>query len=614
MPFLDRFWWFRLAGAATLSYFAGLTLLSWAPESYQFNEEFHRTQDSYLLFGLGVLFLLIAIGLGISAYYAQRRKWMRRCALKGDPSVMPLAKAEPDASKAPVHSAEPLEVVWRVAPKARRNARWGVAFVGVWMLIAVGLSVFVALIPPEPTSYESYFITWPIAITNHQFMWYVLPFMQLLYPLLLLALVLPQALAFPTGISVSDDGMLWRTEWGRRRFLRWEDARVFEAGMRRLSDRRYILYGKRGYVRLEDYTTIVEVSMPGAKSQPTYEPDSVSQDEMTRRISATLNIIAARTGLPLRTPYISLRRKAQSGAPLVQPAAHAPSSTERRWPALLAFAITSILVGAGFIALGAVIILWPLSSAPILNMVGGVAYGVLGLLTILYGTVALPVIAARERNVRSMPDYQERPLPAHLFTTSGEFYVYTLPRLRILTFYLVSMFALIVIGSVAGVPAILETAGAFGQALGNLGSTTSAPFDPFTNGLRFAGGVLAIVALLAGVSGIRLLRGSHGWRRQTHVDATGLRVEWGNVKLSMPWDVVETLTLTTRDGEPQFYRVTGAAGKFVFQWSARLQPTPSQDTTTEAYFISAAQLAALIERQTNVRRSIEETKGRRNVR
>jgi hypothetical protein len=33
MPFFDRFWWLRLAGAAALSYFAGLTILSWAPES-----------------------------------------------------------------------------------------------------------------------------------------------------------------------------------------------------------------------------------------------------------------------------------------------------------------------------------------------------------------------------------------------------------------------------------------------------------------------------------------------------------------------------------------------------------------------------------------------------
>jgi hypothetical protein len=327
MPFLDRFWWLRLVAAGALSAFAGWSLLYAAPSSYQLDEELHLTHElSYVEIGIGVLCLLCAVGVGISAYHAQRRKWMRRRAIVGDLSAMPLAKAEPDASKAPAPSAEPLEVIWRVTPKARRTARWGVAIVGAWMLIAVGLAVFVALNPLEPTSYDSYFITWPIAITNHQFMWYALPLMQLLYPLLLLAFVLPQALAFPTGISISEDGVLWRTEWRRRRFLRLEDARLFEAGMRRLSDRRYVLYGKRGYVRLEDYTTIVTFSMPGAKSQQIYEPDGVSQDEITRRISSALNTIAARTGLPLRTPYRSLRRKEQPVAPPSPRLRHASAS------------------------------------------------------------------------------------------------------------------------------------------------------------------------------------------------------------------------------------------------------------------------------------------------
>ncbi len=123
MPFFDRFWGLRLVGAAALSYFASLAILSWAPESYQFEEEFHRTNDSYLMFGVGVLFPLFAIGIGISAYYAQRRKWMRRRALTGETDLMPLATATPDPAKAPDVTIAPLEVMWRVTPKARRSAR-----------------------------------------------------------------------------------------------------------------------------------------------------------------------------------------------------------------------------------------------------------------------------------------------------------------------------------------------------------------------------------------------------------------------------------------------------------------------------------------------------------
>jgi hypothetical protein len=224
------------------------------------------------------------------------------------------------------------------------------------------------------------------------------------------------------------------------------------------------------------------------------------------------------------------------------------------------YAITSVLVGAEFVALGAGIVLWPLSSSPVLNLIGGVAYGALGLLTILYGTVALPVVAVREQSVRSTPDRQDSPLPAQLFSTPDKSYIYRLPRLRILTFYLVSTFALIVVGGFAGIPAILEVVDAFAQALGNLGSSTAAPLDLFAGGPRFVGAVLAIVGLLAGLSGIRLLRGSAGWRREARADASGLHVEWGSVKLSMPSEVVETLTLTTRDGRPQVYQVTGRRG------------------------------------------------------
>jgi hypothetical protein len=97
MPFFDRFWGLRLVGAAALSAFAGWTMFYSAPSSFEFDNEFHRTHEfTYLMFGVGVLFLLTAISLGVSAYYAQRRKWMRKRAVKGDADLMPLAKAAPD--------------------------------------------------------------------------------------------------------------------------------------------------------------------------------------------------------------------------------------------------------------------------------------------------------------------------------------------------------------------------------------------------------------------------------------------------------------------------------------------------------------------------------------
>jgi hypothetical protein len=168
--------------------------------------------------------------------------------------------------------------MWRVTPKARRMARWSIAVAGFIMLIYLAVVIFLALnLSPDP--YASVFISWPVVITNQQFSTYLLPILQMMPPALLIVVLLPQALARPTGVVLNADGVLWRTEWGRRRFVRWEDARLFEAGMRRLSDRRYILYGSRGYVRIEDFTSVLTVSLPGNRAQQVYEPDGISQDD-----------------------------------------------------------------------------------------------------------------------------------------------------------------------------------------------------------------------------------------------------------------------------------------------------------------------------------------------
>jgi len=588
MPFFDCFWGLRLVGAAALSYFAGLTILSWAPESYQFEEEFHRTHDSYMLFGIGALFLLLAIGLGVSAYYAQRRKWMRRRVLKGDPNQMPLAKATPDPAKAPDLTA-PLEMMWRVTRKSRRTARWFIAIAGFIILVYLAAVIFLAL-NPSPDPYDSAFISWPVVITNHQFSTYILPILQMAPTALIIAFLLPAALARPTGVILDVDGILWRTEWGRRLFVRWEDARLFEAGLRRLSDQRYILYGSRGYVRIEDFTSIV--AMRGVNRQQVYEPDGISQDEMTRRLSEALNIIAARTGLLLRTPYISLRRT-ERPAPSVTRAPHDIRQAKRRWPTLLAFALSSMVVGSGCAALGAVIILWPLSSSFALNLISGPAYGALGLVTIFYGVILLPILAARERGNVSPAAPGGDLLPTRLFTIPDEVYIYRLPGLRTLNVYLIALWTLIALGGVAGVPTVAAFVTSIVTTFGAL-DTPPAP-NLLENAQVLVGCILAILGFAGLMDAIRLFTPKGRMRREARADALGLHVAWGTVTLSMPWEVVETLTLTTKGGHPQSYRVTGAAGKFAFQWAAGAGAESSKTLMSDgSMLLSGSELASLI--------------------
>jgi hypothetical protein len=450
MPFFDRFWGLRLVGAAALSAIAAWMIFSLTPESYRLEEELNEPHNlGYVGYGIGALCLLLAVGLGFSAYYAQRRKWMRGRALKGEAELMLLAKVTPDPAKAP-DLTTPLEVMWRVTRKWRRTARWFVVFAVFIMIVYRAVEIFLAL-NPSPDSYDSAFISWPVVITNQQFSTYFLPILQMAPTALIIVFLLPAALARPTGVVLNADGILWRTEWGRRRFVRWEDTRLFEAGVRRLSDRRYIVYGKRSYVRIEDFTSIL--AMRGANSQQIYEPDGISQDEMTRRLSVALNVIAARTGLQLRTPYISLR-KAEPQTPRAMRAPYDVRQAERRWPTLLAFAFSSIVVGVGCAALGAVIILWPLSSTPALNLIGGAAYGALGLGTIFYGVILVPLLAARERTKATPTTSGGDLLPARLFTMPSEVYIYRLPGLRTLNTYLIALWTLIALGGVAGIPAV----------------------------------------------------------------------------------------------------------------------------------------------------------------
>jgi hypothetical protein len=97
-------------------------------------------------------------------------------------------------------------------------------------------------------------------------------------------------------------------------------------------------------------------------------------------------------------------------------------------------------------------------------------------------------------------------------------------------------------------------------------------------------------------------------RREARADASGLHVAWGTVTLSMPWDVVETLTLTTKGGQPQSYRVTGAAGKFAFQWAAGGGRKPSEALLPAGgMLLSGSELASLIARQSGVALAVEET-------
>ena len=134
---------------------------------------------------------------------------------------------------------------------------------------------------------------------------------------------------------------------------------------------------------------------------------------------------------------------------------------------------------------------------------------------------------------------------------------------------------------------------------------------PVPNLLENGQSLVSFFLVTAGLGGlinlVRLFTPKGRMRRLARADASGLHVAWGTVTLSIPWEIVETLTLTTEGGLPQSYRVTGARGKFAFQWGAGGGARPSATLQPDgAMLVSGSELASLIARRTGVALVVDE--------
>ncbi len=101
------------------------------------------------------------------------------------------------------------------------------------------------------------------------------------------------------GVTTTADGVRVMDPFGRRRFVPWAEAQLFEvaATSRYLSTRSYCLYGAHGRATWQDN--------PGSRSE--FAPNGVSASEMAERLQLLVNLIAVRTGLLPRTFSKALR-------------------------------------------------------------------------------------------------------------------------------------------------------------------------------------------------------------------------------------------------------------------------------------------------------------------
>jgi hypothetical protein len=597
MPFLDRSWWLRIAGGLALIV-AALALSNAWTASARAAKSAAGSPWPGALFTLLIplLALVVALWLSYGALQARERASARRGALAGDLTAMPPAVFAGDPTTAPDLTQEPLVVMWR-PHHAIQRAVWLIALLTLALdaTIVYGARQILGVKLPVPIDPNSFWLRLAIISAG------------LLLPALHLALLLaaPLALRLRTGAIFTDQGVQERTRWGRRRFLRWEDALLFEVEAVQELDRRYTLYGARGAVHWMDEIPAYDSEAIQQRDHENYAPDGITKAEMSRRLRAALSLVAARTTLTPHTLSPALQtgriRSRQTAARSALRVFRLTSAGPLGSALLTALALPLLFLPA---ALGITFAHWPPTASPTVNLISGLALVAASEVLLVAIALALSGESAMRgaQYVESEQGFdasEEPPLPA---SATG---VMPLPGSYLNRRWTVALGLLLLVGGVPGIILLCLLCAEYLSILFFPRQVTAliAAFPQTPGALS-----VAALSLCVGVIGLGLaclaLSTDRPWSRQVQVDADGLRIVQGAITRELPWDAVETLSLTVVGATPKSYRLTADTGKISLSWPAQADARLGSAPPKGALVVSPAGLAALIERQPGVKRSI----------
>ena len=307
LTFPDRFWWLQRAWGLLLVIGGFIAAIYAAIQAYEaYNEIPGGPLDTALMRDLATLlrydaqdFLLIAAayallaGQGIISILksvdARRRVRRRVRAIEGDQDAMLRARVEVDRRSTPDLSGEPLELLWRATPSKRRIMTTLLTiFLVIFGPIAVlflylGYCLATNTPPIGSTGLE------PISPLERAGGVAVCVFVAALLLFLVGFLIrwLPWERGRPYGVVASSNGLWYYPRGGKKRLLRWEDARLLEVGKK--SYREYKLLGRN---TLAQWTELPPSSLVML---------GLTKQEFKERHQALLNLIVARTHLLPRT-------------------------------------------------------------------------------------------------------------------------------------------------------------------------------------------------------------------------------------------------------------------------------------------------------------------------
>jgi hypothetical protein len=592
MPFLDRFWWLRAAGGGGLI-IAALALANAYSASARPNSSAAASPWPGAIFTLLLPLVAITVALRWSyeAWRARRRAIARRQALAGALNAMPVAAFSGDPSRAPELGGKPLVIMWRPNSRIQR-AILLIALLTATLdfVIVYGARQLMGVKLPIPVHLDSF---WPrLALLS------VILLLVALHVAIVLAA--PLALRLRTGVTFTSKGVKQRTRWGLKRFLRWEDANLFEVESIQTLNRRYTLYGLHGAVSWCDEIPAYDSEAVQQRDHENYVPDGVSPEEMSRRLRASLHLVAARTGLAPRTLSASLQVGA-SPTKLKSPPLILGRLRLRPVGPLGATFLAGLVVPLFFLpaALGVAFIWWQPTNSRTVNVLSGLGLVAASEILLVALALSLSNVTINRRGARieqsgATPDLAD-----------GARYVMPLPGSYLNRPLSVVLGLLLLIGGIPGIILLCLLVAEYLSILFFPSRVTAliASF-PHTPGAF----VVAALSFCAAAIGLGLayiaLSTERPWRKQAQVSEDGIRIENGAITRTLPWEAIETLTLTTVGSTPKSYHVTGDTGKISLSWPARPDARLGSAPPKGALVLGPDALATLIERQPGVRRRI----------
>ena len=574
----DRWWWLLvLAGivcwvaSVAVPYQFMTTAPTPAENQFVTNDEYR----GWII--LSVVFGVVLLGCGVAlmamAVRARRRHRIRRVALQGDLSMMPLAAIRTEPAAAPNVAEQPLELFWRSSKVTGFFDILLFIVQGLGLLLPVGLIVFGLVLslvePSHPLN------VWEIALHIAG----ILAAVTIIVGLIMAYVrIVPFLFGRPFGVTATEQGIDARTEFGTRIHMDWDEARLLEAvGADANAFRRFYLYAPGKRIGWAEYM---------ARFGADYVSAGISSSEMTLRQVALLNLIVARTGLPPRTLAKSMAKTepgsaAPTGIAAMQGSLLVPASEGKR----SSTGITLLVIALIVVGIAVADFFVPITSVPWVN------WGSTG--SLVFAALILIIASVRELGAGNVVSAHAQPpsAAAPSLAAPGAMYVFSwrVPAFRRLGF--------IALGLCLGInliPCAWVALQMFGLYLPGTHPQVIAD-APTTFIVRV---ILTFTLALFGVMGLGVaLGGMIAGTGRVRASEEGLATENGRLKRLIPWSSIQDISWGAGSRGQFSYLVKTDVPTIQASWPADSQAAHVIPPDGGALPIGAHELAALVAAQ-----------------